>query len=174
MKIAYLDCATGIAGDMTLAALIDSGIDADVIRAGIDSLGLDGVELKTETVVKGGFRATYVKVVHPEQHAHRHLSDIEAILERADGVTDSQKTIAREIFMAVAGAEAKVHGSTIEKVHFHEVGAICWESIRSSAATFLPDTAKYGSITACALSRLPELPSCCVEFRWRMFPSKQS
>lgn len=109
---------------MTLAALIDSGIDADVIRAGIDSLGLDGVELKTETVVKGGFRATYVKVVHPEQHAHRHLSDIEAILERADGVTDSQKTIAREIFMAVAGAEAKVHGSTIEKVHFHEVGAI--------------------------------------------------
>jgi hypothetical protein len=124
VKIAYLDCATGIAGDMTLAALIDSGIDADVIRAGIDSLGLDGVELKTETVVKGGFRATYVKVVHPEQHAHRHLSDIEAILERADGVTDSQKTIAREIFMAVAGAEAKVHGSTIEKVHFHEVGAI--------------------------------------------------
>ena len=124
MKIAYLDCATGIAGDMTLAALIDSGIDADVIRAGIDSLGLDGVELKTETVVKGGFRATYVKVVHPEQHAHRHLSDIEAILERADGVTDSQKTIAREIFNAVAGAEPKVHGSTNENVHIHEVGAI--------------------------------------------------
>jgi len=124
MKIAYLDCATGIAGDMTLAALIDSGIDPDVIRAGIASLGLEGVELKTETVVKGGFRATYVKVVHPEQHAHRHLSDIEAILERADGVTDSQKAIAREIFLAVAQAEAKVHGSTIDKVHFHEVGAI--------------------------------------------------
>ena len=124
MRIAYLDCATGVAGDMTLAALIDSGVDADVIRSGIASLGLDGVELKTESVVKGGFRATYVKVEHPEQHAHRHLSDIEAILVRADRVTDSQQAIAREIFMAVAGAEAKVHGSTIEKVHFHEVGAI--------------------------------------------------
>jgi uncharacterized protein (TIGR00299 family) protein len=124
MRIAYLDCSTGIAGDMTLAALIDAGVDADAIRAGIDSLGLDGVSLKIETVVKGGFRATYLTVEHPEQHAHRHLSDIEAILARADGVTDSQKAIAREIFLAVAQAEAKVHGSTVEKVHFHEVGAI--------------------------------------------------
>lgn len=124
MRIAYLDCSTGIAGDMTLAALIDAGVDADAIRAGIDSLGLDGVSLKIESVMKGGFRATHVTVEHPEQHAHRHLSDIEAILAQADGVTDSQKAIAREIFLAVAQAEAKVHGSTVEKVHFHEVGAI--------------------------------------------------
>jgi pyridinium-3,5-bisthiocarboxylic acid mononucleotide nickel chelatase len=124
MRIAYLDCSTGIAGDMTLAALIDAGADEGVIRAGIDSLGLEGVALKTETVVKGGFRATYVKIEHPEQHAHRHLSDIEEILDRADAITDSQKSIAREIFLAVAQAEAKVHGSTVDKVHFHEVGAI--------------------------------------------------
>ena len=124
MRIAYLDCSTGIAGDMTLAALIDAGVDVGVVRAGIDSLGLDGVELKTESVVKGGFRATYIKVEHPEQHAHRHLSDIEALLTRADKVTDTQKAIARSIFLAVAEAEAKVHGSTVEKVHFHEVGAI--------------------------------------------------
>ena len=124
MRIAYLDCSTGIAGDMTLAALIDAGADEGVIRAGIDSLGLEGVALKTETVVKGGFRAMYVKIEHPEQHAHRHLSDIEEILDRADAITDSQKSIAREIFLAVAQAEAKVHGSTVDKVHFHEVGAI--------------------------------------------------
>lgn len=124
LRIAYLDCSTGIAGDMTLAALIDAGADEGVIRAGIDSLGLDGVELKTQTVVKGGFRSTYVTIEHPEQHAHRHLSDIEAILDRADAITDTQKAIARDIFLAVAQAEAKVHGSTVEKVHFHEVGAI--------------------------------------------------
>ena len=124
MRIAYLDCSTGIAGDMTLAALIDAGADEGVIRAGIASLGLEGVELKTSTVVKGGFRSTYVKVEHPEQHAHRHLSDIEEILDRADAITDSQKSLAREIFLAVAQAEAKVHGSTVDKVHFNEVGAI--------------------------------------------------
>lgn len=124
MRIAYLDCSTGIAGDMTLAALIDAGADAGVIRAGIASLGLKGVKLKTETVVKGGFRSTYVKIEHPEQHAHRHLSDIHEILDRAEAITDSQKSLAREIFLAVAQAEARVHGSTVDKVHFHEVGAI--------------------------------------------------
>ncbi|MFT5328893.1 MAG: hypothetical protein ACI8P0_006809, partial [Planctomycetaceae bacterium] len=113
MRIAYLDCSTGIAGDMTLAALIDAGADEAVIRAGIDSLGLEGVELRTETVVKGGFRSTYVKIEHPEQHAHRHLSDIHEILDRADAITDSQKALAGEIFLAVAQAEAKVHGSTV-------------------------------------------------------------
>ena len=123
MRIAYLDCATGIAGDMTLAALIDAGADEAVIRAGIDSLGLEGVELQTETVIKGGFRATYVKVVHPEQHAHRHLADIDRIID-GSGLTDTQRVLAREIFQAVAEAEAKVHGSTVDKVHFHEVGAI--------------------------------------------------
>lgn len=124
MRIAYLDCSTGIAGDMTLAALIDAGADEGVIRAGIASLGLDGVTLKTQTVVKGGFRSTYVTIEHPEQHAHRHLSDIEEILERADAITETQKSLAREIFLAVAQAEARVHGSTVDKVHFHEVGAI--------------------------------------------------
>ena len=124
MRTAYLDCSTGIAGDMTLAALIDAGVDADAIRAGIDSLGLDDVELCVSSVVKGGFHATHISVRHPEQHAHRHLADIEHILDRSSLITDSQKTIAREIFLAVAGAEARVHGSTVDQVHFHEVGAI--------------------------------------------------
>jgi len=124
LRIAYLDCSTGISGDMTLAALIDVGVDAAAIRAGIDSLGLEGVRLDVETVIKGGFRSTYVRVEHPEQHAHRHMSDVVQIIDGAGALTDKQKDLAKRIFGAVAGAEAKVHGSTIEKVHFHEVGAI--------------------------------------------------
>ena len=124
MRIAYLDCATGISGDMTLAALIDAGVDAAAIRAGIDSLGLAGVRLTTEQIIKAGFRATYVRVEHPEQHAHRHLSDVNRIIDGATGLSDAQKQLAKRIFHAVAVAEAKVHGSTLEQVHFHEVGAI--------------------------------------------------
>ncbi len=124
MRIAYLDCSTGISGDMTLAALIDVGVDPAAIRAGVDSMDLEGVELLTETVIKGGFRAIHVRVEHPEQHAHRHLSDVHALIDRADAVTPPQKDLAKRIFAAVARAEAKVHGMSIEEVHFHEVGAI--------------------------------------------------
>ena len=81
MRIAYLDCSTGISGDMTLGALIDAGVDVELIRSGIDSIGLQDVHLECQSVIKGGFRATHVKVVHPEQHAHRHMADIEALLD---------------------------------------------------------------------------------------------
>ncbi len=124
MRIAYLDCSTGISGDMTLAALIDAGIDPAILRAAVDSLGLEGVKLVTQTVIKGGFRATYVRVEHPEQHAHRHLSDIQALIDNARGLTPQQRDLALRIFGAVAAAEARVHGMTVEKIHFHEVGAI--------------------------------------------------
>lgn len=124
MRIAYLDCSTGISGDMTLAALIDAGVDPAILRAAIDSLGLPGVKLVTQTVIKGGFRATYVKVEHPEQHAHRHLADIHALIEGARGITPSQRDLALRIFGAVAEAEARVHGTTLDRIHFHEVGAI--------------------------------------------------
>lgn len=123
-KVLYLDCSTGISGDMTLAALIDLGVDPLKLRAGIESLGLPGVELQISEVIKGGFRATYVNVEHPEQHAHRHYSDIVTLLENASELTDSQRELAKRIFRAVAEAESRVHGSTLEEIHFHEVGAI--------------------------------------------------
>ncbi len=109
---------------MTLGALIDAGVDVETIRAGINSLGLPGVHLRTDSVIKGGFRATQVRVEHPEQHAHRHLHDIVNLIDGGDAISAKQKELAKRIFAAVASAEAKVHGSTIEKVHFHEVGAI--------------------------------------------------
>jgi uncharacterized protein (TIGR00299 family) protein len=124
VRIAYFDCSMGISGDMTLGALIDSGVDVEAIRAGIASLNLPEVKLLTETVIKGGFRATYVTVEHPEQHAHRHFSDIVELIDTADALSEGQKDLAKRIFEEVAVSEAKVHGSSIEKVHFHEVGAV--------------------------------------------------
>ena len=124
MRIAYLDCSSGISGDMTLGALIDAGVDEDAIREGIASLDLPDVRLAKETVRKSGFRATHVRVEHPEQHAHRHLSDIVGLIDDAQSITERQKELAKRIISAVAAAEAHVHGTTIEQVHFHEVGAI--------------------------------------------------
>lgn len=109
---------------MTLGALIDAGVDAAIIRAAVDSLGLEGVKLVTQTVMKQGFRATSVRVEHPEQHAHRHLADIHAIIDQAAGLTPRQRDLARRIFGAVAEAEARVHGTSVDHIHFHEVGAI--------------------------------------------------
>jgi len=109
---------------MTLAALVDAGVSAEQICAGIDSLGLPGVKLSFSSTMKGGFHATSVQIEHPEQHAHRHLSDIVQILKQSDQLTPNQYEMALSLFKAIASAEAKVHGSTIDKVHFHEVGAI--------------------------------------------------
>lgn len=124
MKIAYLQCSTGISGDMTLAALIDAGVDPDSIRKAVDSLNLPDVQLQIRDVMKGCFRATKIDVIHPPQHAHRHYSDIVQILDQATGLTDRQRVLAQQVFLAVAQAEARVHGTDIEQIHFHEVGAV--------------------------------------------------
>jgi hypothetical protein len=124
VRIAYLDCSTGISGDMTVAALIDAGVDPQALRTAIDSLGLPGVKLTTKSVMRCAFRAVHVAVEHPEQHAHRHLADIVKLIDGARAVTPRQKATAKQIFGAIAAAEAKVHGTTVEKIHFHEVGAI--------------------------------------------------
>ena len=91
MRIAYLDCASGISGDMTVAALIDAGVDLAAIKAGIDSLQLPGVSLHVEEVLRGGFRAKHLRVEHPEQHAHRHLADVQKIINRSEILTDDQR-----------------------------------------------------------------------------------
>lgn len=124
MRIAYFDCLSGISGDMTLGALVDAGASLDRIREGVQSLGLPEVDLQTKTVRKCGFRACQLTVSHPSEHAHRHLHHIESMIESAAAVSAGAKGRARNIFHAIAVAEAKVHGSTIEKIHFHEVGAV--------------------------------------------------
>jgi uncharacterized protein (TIGR00299 family) protein len=123
MKIAYLDCISGISGDMMLGALVDAGVKLAGIQAGIDSLGLPDCRLETEEVKKKGFRATKVNVVHEPEHAHRHLHHITDMID-GSSLTAGQKELAKRIFTRLGEAEAKVHGTKIRKVHFHEVGAV--------------------------------------------------
>ncbi len=109
---------------MTVAALLDLGVELETLQNVVDSLCLPGVSLQAEEVMRGGFRAVHFRVDHPEQHAHRHLSDIIRLLDRSTVLTEPQRALALEMFRHVAEAEAKVHGMSIDDVHFHEVGAI--------------------------------------------------
>jgi uncharacterized protein (TIGR00299 family) protein len=107
---------------MTLAALIDAGVDAAAVRDGLASLGLP-IRVEVAKVQKGGFAATQVFIDAPEEHTHRHLPDVEEILSRGK-LTPSQRDLALRIFRRLAEAEAAAHGMPLEKVHFHEVGAL--------------------------------------------------
>jgi uncharacterized protein (TIGR00299 family) protein len=122
MRIAHFDCFSGISGDMTLAALISAGVDADAIKAGIASLQLP-VRLEIESVKRAGFAALYAHLEAEEQRAHRYLRDIEVIIERGQ-LSAKQKDLALRIFRRLGEAEAAAHGIAIEEVHFHEVGAL--------------------------------------------------
>ena len=123
MKTAYLDCMSGVSGDMMLGALVDTGADLAAIQAGIDSLGLPSCRLETQEVKKKGFRATKVNVLHEPEHKHRHLHHITGMIDSSQ-LSAPQKDLAKRIFTRLGEAEAKVHGTTIQKVHFHEVGAV--------------------------------------------------
>lgn len=122
MKLAYLDCASGISGDMTLGAMVDAGVDLDKLNAAVGSLGLPGCRICAREVKKKEIRATQVTVEYEPEHAHRRLGQI---LEMIDGgrLSERQKDLARRIFTRLGEAEAKVHGTGIEQVQFHEVGA---------------------------------------------------
>ncbi|MCS7306781.1 MAG: nickel pincer cofactor biosynthesis protein LarC [Thermoguttaceae bacterium] len=121
-KIAYLDCSSGISGDMMLAALVDAGASLEVLNEAVESLGL-GARLVAGEVKKKGIRALKITVEHPPQSGHRHLEHIQRIIEQSR-LTDRQKKTALTVFVRIAQAEAKVHGTTVEKVHFHELGAV--------------------------------------------------
>jgi uncharacterized protein (TIGR00299 family) protein len=122
VRVGYFDCFSGISGDMTLGALVDAGVDPRAIQSAVASLGLPG-EVQFETVRRGGFRATYARVVAPHEHAHRHWHHIEKIIE-ASSLSPRQKELATRIFLRLGEAEAAVHGVDMSKIHFHEVGAV--------------------------------------------------
>ncbi len=123
MRIAYFDCPSGIAGDMTLAALVDAGADLAKIQAGVASLGLPGIKITKEEVKRKGFRGVKINIEHEPEHKHRHLHHITDMID-AGQLTARAKELAKKIFTRLGEAEAKVHGTEIRKVHFHEVGAI--------------------------------------------------
>ena len=122
MRVAHFDCFSGVSGDMVLGALVDAGVSADAIRTALDSLGLP-ITLEIEQVKRNGIAATKVNVVAPDQEEYRFLPDVEAIIARGK-LSDSQRNLASRIFRKLAEAEAEVHGVPVEKVHFHEVGAL--------------------------------------------------
>ena len=121
-RVAYLDCASGISGDMTLGALVDAGVELAALDGAIRSLGLPGCRLVAQETEKLGFRATQVRVEYEPEHVHRHLGGILAMIDQSS-LSEAQKSLAGRIFTRLAEAEAKVHGTSVEKVHFHEVGA---------------------------------------------------
>ncbi|HYW97923.1 MAG TPA: nickel pincer cofactor biosynthesis protein LarC [Candidatus Elarobacter sp.] len=123
MKLAYFDCFSGISGDMTLGALVDAGCDAEQLRSGLRGLQVPGWELSAEKVWKNGMAATYVKVTTEDQSKHRSLSAILEILQKSQ-LTPEVRHHAAEIFVKLGEAEARVHDVPIEKIHFHEVGAV--------------------------------------------------
>ena len=122
MKVAHFDCFSGISGDMVLGALLDVGVPAEPIRAALDSLGLP-IQLEIEKVKRCGFGATKATVIAADQEDYRFLPDVEAILARGQ-LTPKQRELASTIFRKVALAESIAHGMPLERVHFHEVGAL--------------------------------------------------
>jgi len=124
MKALYLDCFSGISGNMLLGAFLDAGVPEDILRQQLALLPIDGYKLLIERVVKNGISAQYVRVeLTHDHHHHRHLSDIYQIIDRS--LLDSKvKEDSKKIFLILAQAEAKVHGTTVEAIHFHEVGAV--------------------------------------------------
>jgi uncharacterized protein (TIGR00299 family) protein len=123
-RAVYFDCPSGASGDMILGALVDAGVSVDALRPELAKLGLDGWSLETREVRRGAFRATKVDVrVERAGQEHRSLGDIVALLESsrlAPGVVET----AVRVFRRLAEAEARVHGTAVDAVHFHEVGAL--------------------------------------------------
>ena len=123
MKLAYFDCFSGISGDMTLGALVDAGCDVKQLHSGLRSLEVPGWELSAEKVWKNGLAATYMRVKTEDQHKHRPLSAILEILRNSQ-LAARVRDRASAIFQKLGEAEARVHDLPVEKIHFHEVGAI--------------------------------------------------
>jgi uncharacterized protein (TIGR00299 family) protein len=124
MRTLYFDCFAGISGDMTLGALVAAGADARALKERLALLDLDGYEIEFETVDRSGISATRAVVnVTKDEKPHRHLRDVLRIIE-GSRLGDSVKQRASKIFTRLAEAEARVHNVAIERVHFHEVGAV--------------------------------------------------
>lgn len=150
--ILYFDIKSGISGDMTIASLLDLGLDQDKFLKELQKLKLTGYEIKISTVQKNGITATDFKVIledesHPDhhdhhsehnhqhsheaghshsqssEHLHRNFNDIKKLINKSD-LSQKVKTLSINIFTEVAEAEAKVHNKDINEVYFHEVGAV--------------------------------------------------
>jgi len=124
MKIAYFDCFSGISGDMCLGALTAAGVDFDSLKEELAKLPVDGYALRREKIKRNGITAdnVFVDLLATEQ-PERHLSDIQQIIDGSD-LPQEVKEKSKAVFGRLAAAEAAVHDTTLESIHFHEVGAV--------------------------------------------------
>jgi hypothetical protein len=135
MNVAYLEMIGGASGNMLLGAFVDAGVEVSLLERALRTIPVDGWSIECRRVEKRGIAATYFDFVVPgeDHHAHehanrprahgRHLDEVLAIVERS-GLSAAQKARASAIYVRLAEAEAKVHGTTAERIHFHEVGAV--------------------------------------------------
>jgi len=122
--IAYLDCFSGISGDMLLGAFVDAGLSLDQLRSELSKLNLRGYQIEAEKTKRGGLAATKVTVALEEAaQPHRKLPDITTLIESST-LTPSDKERAVAVFQRLAEAEASVHGVEPDAIEFHEVGAV--------------------------------------------------
>ena len=145
-RIAYIDMSTGISGDMFVGAMIDAGFPIERLREGLGGVGLKGVRIDARRVTRCGLGGTKFEVIedshesdprpepghnHGHRHSHdhghephgRHLSEIVRMIE-GSGLPEPVRRNALAVFRAIGEAEARLHNTTVEEVHFHEVGAV--------------------------------------------------
>ena len=125
LRAAYFDCYSGISGDMILGALVDLGVDPEKIRKALKTLDLKGYKLKTSRVQRGLIAGTKVQVslTKSSHHPARKYSDIKKLIADSD-LSSTAKKNSLEIFKRIAQVEAAIHDTTMEKIHFHEIGAV--------------------------------------------------
>ncbi len=125
MRILYYDCFAGISGDMNLGAMIDLGVDADYLENELRKLNIEGFHLEITKDLRRGISGTKAEVIveNPDNEKHRHLRHVEEIINNST-LSETVKANSLKIFKLIAFAEAKVHQIAVERVHFHEVGAL--------------------------------------------------
>ncbi len=123
MKLAYLDCSSGISGDMFLAALLDAGVEFDRLQEELKKIDLGPYEFTQSRVMRKGLAGNHVNIVAPGKQPHRHLSHIEKLIGDA-ALDEAVKQKSLQVFRRLGEAEAKLHNKSIEEIHFHEVGAV--------------------------------------------------
>ncbi|MFZ0657606.1 MAG: nickel pincer cofactor biosynthesis protein LarC [Candidatus Binataceae bacterium] len=124
MRTAYLDAFSGLSGDMIVGAILDCGADFAELERALASLSLSGYQLSHRRRVLSGISAVKFEVEVAERQPERHFGEIRAMIENAAALTEPVRGRAIAIFQVLADAEAKIHNTTPNEVHFHEVGAV--------------------------------------------------
>jgi len=123
MKIVYFDCFSGIAGDMTLGALLDLGIPFDLFKKELNNLFLSGFQIEIKRVTRNHISAQDVYINVTDTQPHRSFADIQSIIENSN-LSNKIKEQSLNIFKKLAKAEGNIHHVPYKKIHFHEVGAV--------------------------------------------------